>query len=69
MAGGGLKSGQVIGASNSRGEIPQDRPVHINDVLATIYRQLGVPTDLVHTDDFGRPIPVLYEGKPIPELV
>ena len=69
LAGGGLKSGQVIGTSNSRGEVPKDRPVHINDVLATIYHQLGVPTDLVHSDGSGRPVPVLYEGEPIAELL
>jgi hypothetical protein len=68
MAGGGLKSGQIIGTSNSRGEVPHDRPVHFNDVMATIYRQLGVPTDRVHYHE-GRPVPVLYSGKPIDELV
>ena len=68
MAGGGLSAGQVIGTSNSRGEVPHDRPVHINEVLATIYHQLGVPTDRVHYHD-GRPVPVLYDGKPIPELI
>jgi len=68
LAGGGLQSGQFLGSSNSRGEVPQDRPIHINDVLATIYRQLGVPIDLVHYDD-GRPVPVLYDGKVIPELI
>ena len=67
MAGGGLKAGQFIGSSNPRGEIPQDRPIHVNDVLATIYHQLGVSTDLVHYDD-GRPVPVLYRGETIPEL-
>ncbi len=69
MAGGGLTSGQFIGTSNPRGEVPQDRPIHINDVLATIYRQLGVPTNLVHSDEGGRPVPVLYRGKPISELL
>ena len=69
MAGGGLTSGQVLGASNSLGEVPHDRRLHINDVLATIYHQLGVPTDLVHSDEAGRSVPVLYEGKPIPELL
>ena len=68
LAGGGLKSGQFLGSSNSRGEVPQDRPIHINDVLATIYGQLGVPTDLVHYDD-GRPVPVLYDGSMIRELI
>lgn len=68
MAGGGLTSGQIIGTSNAFGEVPHDRPIHINDVLATIYHQLGVPADRVHYDE-GRPVPVLYSGKPIAEIV
>ena len=68
MAGGGLRSGLVLGTSNPRAEIPQDRPIHYNDVLATIYRQLGVPTDRVFLHE-GRPVPVLYRGAPIPELI
>lgn len=69
LAGGGLKSGLCLGSSNPRGEIPQDRPIHINDVLATIYHQLGVPTNLVHNDELGRPVPVLDRGEPIHELL
>lgn len=69
LAGGGLQSGLCLGSSNPRGEIPQDRPIHINDVLATIYHQLGVPTDLVHNDELGRPVPVLDRGEPIHELL
>ena len=69
LAGGGLKAGQFLGTSNPRGEIPQDRPIHINDVLATLYHQLGVPTDTVHEDRLGRPVPVLYRGEPIAELL
>ena len=69
LAGGGLKSGLCLGGSNPRGEIPQDRPIHINDVLATIYHQLEVPADLAHNDDLGRPVPVLYRGEPISELL
>ncbi|MCH2124476.1 MAG: DUF1501 domain-containing protein [Pirellulaceae bacterium] len=69
MAGGGLSAGQFLGTSNPRGEIPHDRPIHINDVLATIYRQLGVPIHTVHHDAGGRPVPVLFQGKPIPELI
>ncbi len=68
MAGGGLTSGNFLGTSNSRGEVPQDRPIHINDVLATIYGQLGVSTDQVHYDN-GRPVPVLYDGKAFPQLI
>ncbi len=68
LTGGGLKAGQVLGTSNARAEIPQDRPIHYNDVLATIYRQLGVPTERVFMDE-GRPVPILYHGTPIPELI
>ena len=68
LTGGGLQAGQIIGTSNSRGEVPHDRPVHFNDVLATIYHQLGVPTDRVHFDE-GRPVPVLYAGQPVAELI
>ncbi len=68
LTGGGLKTGQVLGTSNARAEIPQDRPIHYNDVLATIYRQLGVATDRVFMDE-GRPVPILYHGTPIPELI
>ena len=68
LAGGGLKSGLVLGTSNPRAEIPQDRPIHYNDVLATIYRQLGVPTDRIFLHE-GRPVPVLYRGAPIQELI
>lgn len=69
LAGGGLKAGQVLGTSTSRGERPQDRPVHFNEVFATIYHQLGIPTDRMLQDGSGRPVPILYEGAPIPELL
>ena len=69
LAGGGLKSGVVVGSSTRAGDVPQDRPVHFNDVLATIYHQLGVPTDAVFHDQLGRPNPVLAKGTPIEELI
>lgn len=68
LTGGGLKRGQVIGTSNARSEVPHDRPIHFNDVLATMYQLLGVPTDRVF-QYAGRPVSVLYHGQPIPELL
>jgi Protein of unknown function (DUF1501) len=68
LAGGGLKRGVVLGTSTARGEDPLDRPVHFNEVLATIYRQLGVPTDRTFHDHQGRPVAILDRGQPIPEL-
>jgi len=69
LAGGGLQVGQVIGSSTSKGEVPASRPISPTDVLATIYRHLGIsPTDHTVTRE-GRPIPVLPDGEPIRELV
>jgi hypothetical protein len=69
MTGGGLKRGMVLGSSTRAGDLPLDRPIHFNDVLATIYHQLGVPTDQVFYDRMNRPIPVLSRGQPIRELL
>lgn len=69
MAGGGLKVGQVIGASNPKGEMPIDRPIHPVDVLATVYRHLGIDPTATTTNREGRPIHILPGGKPIAELI
>jgi hypothetical protein len=45
-----------------------ERPYTPQDLLATVYRHLGIDTSLHFTDHSGRPIPVLFEGSPIPEL-
>jgi len=69
LTGGGLKRGIVVGSSTRSGDLPLDRPIHFNDVLATIYHQLGVPTDGVFYDSLNRPVPVLASGQPIRELL
>ncbi|MBA62825.1 MAG: hypothetical protein CMJ76_10725 [Planctomycetaceae bacterium] len=69
LAGGGLKVGQVLGTSNSRGETPVDRPIHPNDVLATVYRHLGIEAQWHTTTREGRPIAVLPGGEAIRELL
>jgi hypothetical protein len=69
VSGGGLRMGQAIGSTNSRGEHPQDRPLTPQDLLATIYRHLGIDTRHELRDALGRPIPVLPEGSPIAELL
>lgn len=68
FAGGGVRGGQVIGASDKDGALPRDNPKLPHDVLATIYRHLGVNTATNYIDAAGRPHPVLPEGKPIDEL-
>lgn len=69
VSGGGLRMGQVVGATNSKGEFPTERPYMPQDLLATIYRHLGIDTTQTFPDYSGRPIYVLDEGKPIRELI
>jgi hypothetical protein len=68
-AGGGLKMGQVIGATNPRGEEPSRRAMNSNCLLATIYQRFGIDTNHTFRDRAGRPIPILQEGEPIAELL
>jgi hypothetical protein len=69
LAGGGLRTGQVVGATNHKGEEPRLRPLTPGDLLATWYRFLGVPLDQHFTDFAGRPTPILPNGTPIGELL
>lgn len=69
LSGGGLKMGQVIGATNSRGEDPSERIMNSNCLLATIYRRFGVDFHQANIDRTGRPIPILTDGEPIAELL
>lgn len=69
MAGGGLRMGQAIGTSNERGEEPKDRPIKPQDVLATMYRHLGIDPRMTFNDHTGRPIQLLSEGEVIRELI
>ena len=69
VSGGGLAMGQVVGSTNSRGEYPKDRPLTPQDMLATVYRHLGIDAAHEFKDFGGRPVPVLPEGRPIEELM
>ena len=69
VSGGGLKTGQVIGATNPRAEVPQSGKLDPNDLLATIYRFLGIDPESSILDRQGRPMPILPWGKPINALI
>jgi hypothetical protein len=68
LAGGGLRHGQVIGASSRDGGEIAHRPVTPGDLAATIYRHMGVPLDATYTDLKGRPIFIVENGEGIREL-
>ncbi len=69
FSGGGLKMGQVVGATNSKAEYPTESPYTPQDMLATIYRHLGIDPRQTFIDHSGRPIHILPSGEPIAELV
>jgi hypothetical protein len=69
MAGGGLKVGQVVGATNALGEYVTDSPVGPQDLAATIYHTLGVNLHTWYKAQDGRPIELCPEGKPVRQLV
>jgi len=69
VSGGGLRMGQVIGATSGKGERPIERPLTPQDILATVYRHLGVNDRHELIDFTVRPLPILPSGAPIAELV
>jgi hypothetical protein len=70
LAGGGLKGGQVIGATDRQGGRVVSRPVQFQEVFATLYHTLGIdPSATTLTDPNGRPHHLLERGEPIRELV
>ncbi len=69
MAGGGIRAGQAIGATNRLGEYAAERPVHMQEIVATLYHNLGVDTATTTiADPTGRP-QYLVDHQPIRELV
>jgi hypothetical protein len=68
FAGGGVKGGRVVGETDSKGAFPKADPKSPQDVLATVYRHLGVDTKISYLNGSGRPIAVLPHGEPIKEL-
>jgi hypothetical protein len=69
LAGGPVKGGRVVGESDARGAFPKVNPKTPQDVLATLYRHLGIDTEVQYADGSGRPHKVLPEGRSIEELM
>ena len=70
LAGGGMKSGQVIGATDRLGGEIKERGVHFGEVFATLYHQLGLdPNNVTVPDLTGRPQYLVSGWQPMPELI
>ncbi len=68
LAGGGIPGGRVVGASEKWGGGVKERLVTPLDLLATIYRTMGISLDTHYDDASGRPVSIVDSGRPIKEL-
>ena len=69
LAGGGMRTGQVIGSTDRLGDAVLSRAVHYKDIFATLYQNLGIDArNTALTDPQGRPQILLDYGTPLPEL-
>jgi uncharacterized protein (DUF1501 family) len=72
LAGGGMRHGQVIGATNRLGEMAVQRPVHFQEIFATLYKSLGIDVSQMTLPDLqGRPRYLVDQNEfgPMPELI
>jgi hypothetical protein len=69
LAGGGLRTGQVVGETDARGERSRERPYKPANVLATLYHVLGIDPAMTFPDHNGRPTYLLDEREKIAPLV
>jgi len=70
LAGGGIQGGRVIGETDKIGSVPSSRPVHVQEIFATLYNNLGIDVNSDTVNDFnGRPRFLVTGGsQPIAEL-
>ena len=68
MAGGGIRGGQIIGATDKIAGEVTDRPVTAQDMAATVLYGLGINHETVLHTPLGRPVPLVDGGKPVLEL-
>jgi hypothetical protein len=68
LSGGGIKGGRIVGSTNADGGRVKDRPLGPGDLLATMYRVLGIDHELALADRQNRPVRLVESGQPIAEL-
>lgn len=69
MGGGGVRMGEVVGATNAQAEVVVDNPVRPQDIAATIYQALGVPLNTWYRAQDGRPMELVPTGRPVRQLI
>ncbi len=68
MAGGGFRMGQVIGETDMHGGQSKGRPYTPGNLLANMYRHLGIDPTTTLADHNQRPLPLLDDAQPVREL-
>jgi hypothetical protein len=68
-AGGGFKRGLVYGSSNATASEPEEHPIRIEDVLTTVYHQIGINADKELMAPGARPIEIIDGGEVVKELI
>ena len=69
FAGGGVKPGIVIGATDKKATAPLADPVSVEDILRTLFHQMGIDSSKVYNTPLGRPVPIVNGGRVIKDLV
>lgn len=69
LAGGGIRAGQAVGSTDGTGSAPAERPVHVRNVVATIYEALGINPKMTFIDRQNRPVALIAEEDPISEVL
>ena len=68
IAGGGTRGGMVIGETDDKAMGPKERPVHVEDLAASVYHALGIDPEKEYVTPTGRPVRLSNDGKVIREL-
>ena len=74
IGGGGIRGGQVVGASDERGALVASRMVTMGDIFATVYKAFGIDWTKEYMTPVGRPVKIAnseddHTGEPVTELV
>jgi hypothetical protein len=69
FAGAGIRKGNIVGRTDRIGGTVVDRPLSAKDVLATIYHLVGINPEQTLPDRLNRPVPLVHDGKVVPEML
>ena len=69
FAGGGIRPGRIIGATDKHAAFPVSDPVGVDDLLRTILNLMGIDSERIYRTPLGRPVPLVKDGRFLDELV